>query len=83
MDKDELQWVVWPRLEKRKRLGLYALLEKMEVSVFESYLQRPKSVIFDGLVVRVSEVWLWSFWRIGEEEEEEEEEERTWRRERM
>ena len=31
-------------------------LEKMEVRVFEFCLQRPKDVIFEGLVMRV---WLW------------------------
>ena len=32
------------------------VLEKMEVVVFKSYLQRSKSVIFEGLVIKV---WLW------------------------
>ena len=40
--------------------------------MFRSYLQRPKSVVFEGLVRRFSEVWLWC---LGEEEEEEEVEE--------
>ena len=38
------------------------VLEKMEVGVFESCLQRPKDVIFASLVRKV---WLWCFeeWR--------------------
>ena len=45
------------------------VLEEMKVWVFESYLQRPKDVTFEGLVMRV---WLWCWWRKEEEEEEKE-----------
>ena len=60
------------------------VLEEIKVGVFESCLQRPKDVIFEGLVMRVQ---LWWWWRKEEEEEEEERVERSWRskklRERM
>ena len=46
----------------------YCVLEEMEVVVFESCLQRPKDVIFEGLVMRV---WLWWWWRKEEEDEDE------------
>ena len=48
------------------------VLEKMEVGVFRSCLQRPKSVIFEGLVMRVLS---WCWWRMEKEDGEEEEKE--------
>ena len=48
---------------------------KVRVIVFESCLQRPKDVIFEGLV---KNVWLWWWWR-KEEEDEEESVERSWK----
>ena len=31
--------------------------------MFESCLQKTKSVIFERLVVKFGDVWLWSLWR--------------------
>ena len=45
-------------------------LRKWRFDCLVSHLHRPKSVVFEGLVIRFNEVWLLSF---GEEEEEEEE----------
>ena len=50
------------------------VIEKIEVRVFKACLQRPKSVIFEGLV---------RWFGYGVSEEEEEKVERTWRSQRV
>ena len=57
------------------------VLEKIQLVVFKSCLQRSKDMIFKGLVMRV---WLWWWWRKEEEDEDEEEVKRSLRvKERM